>query len=109
MASMVFDQFTTLNEALVRTLDEIVAQRGILSLFKHVAGWVGQVLPFDVLLFSVDYPDRQSITLHIIENGTLRSQVMSSDGDYQQWIKVPHIAKESDLPSRLKLWLDRGI
>jgi PAS domain S-box-containing protein len=109
MASMVSDQLTTLNEALVRTLDEIVAQRGILSLFKHVARWVGQVLPFDVLLFSVDYPDRQSTTLHIVENGKVRSQVIPSDVDYQQWIEVPHIAKESDLPTRLKLWLDRGI
>src|SRR6516225_5948243 len=101
MASMAFDELTTLNEALVRTLDEIVTQRGILSLFKHVAGWVGQVLPFDVLLFSVDYPDRQSMALHIIENGELHSQAIPSDRDYQQWIKAPHIAKESDLPTRL--------
>src|SRR5215471_8785457 len=96
-------------EALVKISEEIVVERNLESLFKRLAGLLGRVLGFDLVLFSVNDFDRQSISVHIVEKGGLFSQAVPSDAESQQWVTIPRIAKQRDLPSGFKLLRDHGI
>src|SRR5437868_2894774 len=104
MASIVpdrVDRQTTLNEALLKISEEIVVQRDLRSLFDSLARLLGQVLPFDLILFSVNDPDRQAIDVSLVENGRLFSLALPLDTEYQQWVSIPRIAEQRDFPSGL--------
>jgi formate hydrogenlyase transcriptional activator len=109
MASIVLDNLTTVNEVLVKITEVIVGQPELNVLFERLAGLLGRVLSFDLVLFSVNDLDRQSAALNIVENGSLLSVTPRLDAEYQQWASITRIAAQRDLPSGLKLLRDRGI
>jgi formate hydrogenlyase transcriptional activator len=108
MAAMAFDPPINWNDALVGISEELTIQRPLPSLFEHLAGWLGKLLPVELLVFSVNCPDQQSITLYIVENGRLITKTVR-DAGYQEWIRGSHIAGEYDLPNSLKWLQDFGI
>ena len=111
MASLVpkgLDRLTRY-EALVKISEEIVIERNLNTLFERLAGLLGQALGFDLVLFLVHDLDCQSIAVHVAEKGSLFSQAVPLDAEYQMWVSTPRIAKQRDLPSGLKLLRDRGI
>jgi PAS domain S-box-containing protein len=96
-------------EALIKLSEEIVVEHNLNSLFERLAGLLERVLDFDLVIFSVNDPDRQSIAVHVVEKGRLVSPAVPLDFEYQQWISIPRIANKRNLPSGLKLLRDRGI
>jgi PAS domain S-box-containing protein len=96
-------------EALVKISEEIVVEHNLNSLFERLAGLLGRVLGFDLVLFSVNDLGGQSISLHVVENGISFSQAVPLDAEYQKWVSIPRIANQRDLPSGFKLLRDRGI
>jgi PAS domain S-box-containing protein len=96
-------------EALVKISEEVVTERNLNSLFERLARLLGRVLGFDLALFLVHDLDRQSIAAHVAEKGSLFSQAVPLDGEYQIWVSTPRIANQRDLPSSLKLLRDHGI
>jgi PAS domain S-box-containing protein len=111
MASIATKRLDSLTryEALVKISEEIVIEHNLNSLFERLAALLGRVLGFDLVLFSVNDLDRQSIAVHVVEGGSLFSQAVPLDAEYQKWVSIPRIAKQRDLPSGLKLLRDRGI
>jgi len=96
-------------EALVKISEEIGIEHNLNSLFERLADLLGRVLGFDLVLFSVNDLDGQSIVVHVVEKGNLFSEELPLDAEYRKWVSIPRIAKQRDLPSGLKLLRDRGI
>src|SRR6516225_8756444 len=88
-------------EALIKLSEEIVVEHNLNSLFERLAGLLERVLDFDLVIFSVNDPDRQSIAVHVVEKGRLVSPAVPLDFEYQQWISIPRIANKRNLPSGL--------
>ena len=96
-------------EALVKISEEIGIEHNLHSLFERLAGLLGRVLGFDLVLFSVNDSENQSIVVHVVEKGSVFSEELPLDAEYRKWVSIPRIAKQRDLPSGLKLLRDRGI
>src|SRR5215469_8465635 len=96
-------------EALLKISEEIVTEHNLNSLFERLAGVLGRVLGFDLILFSVNDLDGQSITVHVVDKGRLLSQAVALDAEYRRWVSIPRITSQRDLPRGLKLLRDRGI
>jgi PAS domain S-box-containing protein len=109
MASIAFDSLSTVNDVLIAISEEILTRLSLPSLFEHLAGQLKKLLPSDLLVFSVDCSDQESMTLYIVESGHLVSQVIQLDAESKQWIKVSHIAGQHDFPNSLKSLRDCGI
>src|SRR6516164_8592622 len=99
MASIAFDSLSTVNDVLIAISEEILTRLSLPSLFEHLAGQLKKLLPSDLLVFSVDCSDQESMTLYIVESGHLVSQVIQLDAESKQWIKVSHIAGQHDFPN----------
>src|SRR5262245_13693376 len=112
MASMAHDwadRWNSFNDVLLKVSQEIVVQRDLYSLFKRVAELLDRILRFDLVLFSVNDLDSQSIAVNIVENGSLFSRLLPLDAEYRHWASVPRVAEQCDFPSGLELLRDRGI
>jgi hypothetical protein len=55
----------TRHETLVKISEKIVIEHNLNSLFERLAGLLGRVLVFDLVLFSVNDLDGQSIAVHV--------------------------------------------
>src|SRR5215831_278972 len=108
-AALAKSDLLTRYEALVKISEQIVIDQDVNSLFERLAGLLGQVFGFDLVLFSVDDLDHQSLTVHVIEKGSLFSQAVPLDAEYQKWVSIPRIAQGRDFPGGLELLQDRGI
>jgi hypothetical protein len=59
-------------ETLVKISEKIVIEHNLNSLFERLAGLLGRVLVFDLVLFSVNDVDGQSIAVHVRAKTFLR-------------------------------------
>jgi hypothetical protein len=66
MASIAPEGLGPRYEALIKISEEIVTEHDLESLFKRLAGMLGGVLGFDLVLFSVSDFDRQSVAIHVV-------------------------------------------